>query len=101
MFGTYNFTDVDADVVSDTDVYDDVNSSGGRWKDTALKMKEDHPDVKHCSILWPLILFIDGVSHGEFTNLNQEPAGANDIFGIQYGCEKQSTGVDTSGICWL
>jgi hypothetical protein len=24
-------------------------------------------------VLWPLILFINGIVHGEFTNLNQEP----------------------------
>jgi hypothetical protein len=72
VFGDNDFTACDAGLVGDMDVYDDVNS-GLWWKETTEKMKEDHPDIQDCSVLWPLILFIDGVSHGEFTNLNQEP----------------------------
>jgi hypothetical protein len=56
----------------DNRVYDDVNS--GIWcRETAERMKMDHPDVQDQSVLWPLIMFIDGMLHGEFTNLSQEP----------------------------
>lgn len=71
VFGENDFTDID-DGLTNSDVYDDVNT-GYWWKETATKIKEDYPDIEQRSILWPLILFIDGVSHGEFTNLNQEP----------------------------
>jgi hypothetical protein len=67
-----DFTYLDEKVGGDTNVYGDVNS-GTWWIETTEKMKREHPDIDHCSVLWPLILFIDGVSHGEFTNLNQEP----------------------------
>jgi hypothetical protein len=71
VFGENDFTDID-DGLTNPDVYDDVNT-GYWWKETATKIKEDYPDIEQRSILWPLILLIDGVSHGEFTNLNQEP----------------------------
>ena len=65
------FTDVDVGILNNNE-YDDVNS-GTWWRDTSLKIKEEHPHIQDKSILWPLIFFIDGVSHGEFTNLSQEP----------------------------
>jgi hypothetical protein len=71
VFGDSNFTDVDAGIPLDNE-YNDVNS-GSWWRDTAHKIKQDHPDLQHRSVIWPLIFFIDGVAHGEFTNLSQEP----------------------------
>jgi hypothetical protein len=71
VFGDSDFTDVNAGVPNN-DEYDDVNS-GAWWRDTVLKIKEDYPHLQDKSVLWPLIFFIDGVSHGEFTNLSQEP----------------------------
>jgi hypothetical protein len=71
VFGNDDITKVDAGV-SNIDVYDDVNS-GTWWRDSAQKMKEDYPALMNTSVLWPIILFIDGVAHGEFTNLSQEP----------------------------
>lgn len=71
VFGTDDFSQLDP-ALANNDVYDDVNT-GQWWTDTVLKMKEDYPDIADSSVLWPLILFIDGVSHGEFTNLSQEP----------------------------
>jgi hypothetical protein len=69
VFRNNDFSEVDQ-AVSDDNPYDDVNS-GQWWSATVSKMKRDHPDVADLSIcLWPLILFIDGVSHGEFTNLS-------------------------------
>jgi hypothetical protein len=72
VYNANTFTYLDEGVGDNTDVYDDVNT-GTWWRETTNKMKHDYPDIDHCSVLWPLILFIDGVSHGEFTNLNQEP----------------------------
>jgi hypothetical protein len=71
VFRSNDFSEVDQ-AVSDDNPYDDVNS-GKWWSATVSKMKGDHPDVADLSVLWPLILFIDGVSHGEFTNQSQEP----------------------------
>jgi hypothetical protein len=71
VFRGNDFSDVDQ-AESDDNPYNDVNS-GTWWSATVSQMKRDHPDVADHSVLWPLILFIDGVSHGEFTNLSQEP----------------------------
>jgi hypothetical protein len=71
VFGTGVFSQLDH-VLANNDVYDDVNT-GQWWTDTVTKMKEEYPDIADSSVLWPVILFIDGVSHGEFTNLTQEP----------------------------
>jgi hypothetical protein len=71
VFGRDDFSQL-GPVLVDDDVYDDVNT-GQWWTETVSKMKEDYPDIADSSVLWPLILFIDGVSHGEFTNLTQEP----------------------------
>jgi hypothetical protein len=49
VFGDTDFTNRDAGVGWDTDVYDNVNS-GLWWKETTEKMKEDHPDIEHCSV---------------------------------------------------
>jgi hypothetical protein len=72
VFGTEDFSLLDPDVLANNDVYDDVNT-GQWWADTVTRIKDDYPDIADNSVLWPLILFIDGVSHGEFTNLTQEP----------------------------
>ena len=69
VFGDRNLTEVEH---VNHHVYEDVNS-GTWWRETGQRMKLDHPDVQDQSVLWPLIMFIDGVSHGEFTNLSQEP----------------------------
>jgi hypothetical protein len=72
VFGDDDFMACNTGLVGNMDVYDDVNT-GSWWKETTEKLKEDHPDIQDCRVLWPLMLFIDDVSHGKFTNLNQEP----------------------------
>jgi hypothetical protein len=59
VFADRNLTELDP---GDNPVYDDVNS-GIWWRETAERMKMDHPDVQDQSVLWPLIMFIDGMSH--------------------------------------
>jgi hypothetical protein len=71
VFGTGDFSQL-GHVLDNNDVYNEVNT-GQWWSDTVAKMKEEYPDIADSSVLWPVILFIDGVSHGEFTNLTQEP----------------------------
>jgi hypothetical protein len=46
VFGHDDFTDHDAGLVGNTDVYDDVNT-GSWWKETIInKLKEDHPKIQ-------------------------------------------------------
>jgi hypothetical protein len=86
VFGDRDFTDVNAGVPNN-DEYDDVNS-GAWWRDTVLKIKEDYPHLQDKSVLWPLIFFIDGMSHGEFTNLSQEPVLLTLLLCIQKVCQE-------------
>ena len=55
----------------ESNVYGEVNT-GKWWCDTQNDICAGMINGKR-KVLWPLILFIDGVCHGEFTKLSQEP----------------------------
>jgi hypothetical protein len=46
-----DFTFFDEGIYDNNNIYDDVNS-GTWWKDTTRKMKQDHPDIEHCSVCY-------------------------------------------------
>lgn len=54
-----------------SNVYGDVNT-GSWWRDTQNDICAGTVNGKR-KVLWPLILFIDGVCHGDFQKLSQEP----------------------------